>query len=149
MNARILGQDFEKRPIRVDMAAASAAFAARSAAAAWHAAGGNARRDGRPGMTVDESAAYWRDSPTPDPSDPHYAVRWATLAEGWQPPSTDELRGLLKAADWSQQAAGRMTGYTGRTARNWCSGATRIPFAAWFVLRETWHELRAAKARGE
>ena len=94
-------------------------------------------------MTVEDAAAYWSASPTPDPSDPHHAVRWATLAEGWQPPSTDELRGLLKAAGWSQQAAGRLAGFTGRTARNWCSGATPIPYAAWFVLRETYLEQAA------
>jgi len=85
-------------------------------------------------MTVDESAAYWRDNP--QPGGEHHATRWATIAENWQAPCPNELRGLIKAAGWSQQAAGRMTGHTGRTARNWCSGATRIPFAAWFVLRE-------------
>lgn len=87
----------------------------------------------------DESAIYWAGMPLrPDAGDARYIARWATIAEGWQAPTSTELRGLLRASGVSQMEAGRTTGYTGRTARNWCSGATSIPYAAWFVLRETW-----------
>ncbi len=88
---------------------------------------------------VTTAAMYWSARPQrPEPGAESYAARWATIAEGWTQPSTDELRGLLKAMGISQQEAGRMTGYTPRTARNWCLGTTPIPYAAWFVLRETW-----------
>ena len=88
---------------------------------------------------VTTAAMYWSARPQRPTRDAEaYASRWATIAEGWTPPSTDELRGLLKAMGVSQQAAARMTGYSPRTGRNWCTGARPIPYAAWFVLRETW-----------
>ncbi len=92
-------------------------------------------------MTTEVTAAamYWSSRPQrPEPGAESYAMRWAAIAEGWTPPSPSELRGLLKAMGISQQAAGRMTGYAARTARTWCSGARPVPYAAWFVLRETW-----------
>lgn len=88
---------------------------------------------------VTTAAMYWSGKPQRPARDAEaYATRWATIAEGWTPPSPSELRGLLKAMGISQQEAGRMTGYAARTARTWCSGARPIPYAAWFVLRETW-----------
>lgn len=75
----------------------------------------------------------WTSSREQDTS--RWFVSWATPERGWRPPGPTELRGLLKAAGWSQSHAGRMIGVTPRAMRMWCAGDRPISFPVWYTLR--------------
>lgn len=61
-------------------------------------------------------------------------VSIAPYSEGWQAPSTDEIRALLALANLSGSKAGALVGVDGRTVRRWTGGNSTIPFACWALL---------------
>lgn len=71
-------------------------------------------------------------------------------AEGWQPPTKDEIRNVLElirerdqrkkaltgveVCDLVGMVSAKGTGKGSRTFRRWISGESEIPFAAWAIL---------------
>ena len=62
--------------------------------------------------------------------------------QGWECPTGDEIRRVLKLAGLSGSEAAKVLGLHtsssrnsgGRTIRRWTSGETAIPYAAWAIL---------------
>ena len=52
----------------------------------------------------------------------------------YRPPTTDEIRALLRLGELSGSAAGLLLGVNGRTIRKWTGGEREIPYAAWRLL---------------
>ncbi len=57
-----------------------------------------------------------------------------TFAQGWVPPSTDEVRALLKLANLTGGEAAKIIGVTGRTIRRYVGGEKQIHYAEWRLL---------------
>lgn len=54
---------------------------------------------------------------------------------GWEPPTADEVRYVLKKANLTGAAAARLTGIKdSRTVRRWTGGETPILFSPWAIL---------------
>lgn len=59
------------------------------------------------------------------------------FADGWQQPSPEEVRAVLRMAGLTGSEASRLLGVSdGRTVRRWTGGDAPIPFAAWAMLCE-------------
>lgn len=58
-----------------------------------------------------------------------------TATNSYTPPSTEELRALLKRKGWTGKDAARRTGVDPRTVRRWTGGEISIPYAAWMLLQ--------------
>jgi len=57
--------------------------------------------------------------------------------KGWEPPTGDEVRYVLKKAGLTGSAAARLTGIKdSRTVRRWTGGETPILFSPWAILCE-------------
>ena len=57
--------------------------------------------------------------------------------KGWEPPTGDEVRYVLKKAGLTGAAAARLTGIKdSRTVRRWTGGETPILFSPWAILCE-------------
>jgi hypothetical protein len=65
-------------------------------------------------------------------------LRPETLASftGWNTPTGEEVKLILKLANLSGSAAGLVAGVDGRTIRRWTGEERAIPFAAWALLAE-------------
>jgi hypothetical protein len=58
-------------------------------------------------------------------------------AETWTPPTGEEIREVLRLAEFTGGKAAKMLGLGtkgDRTVRRWISEDTRIPYAAWALL---------------
>lgn len=53
---------------------------------------------------------------------------------GWQPPSVNEFRELLRVAELSASQAGQLVGVDGRKIRKWAGGEGEVPYAVWRLL---------------
>lgn len=54
---------------------------------------------------------------------------------GWEPPTGDEIRQVLKMAGLSGSQAARLTGVReGRTVRRWTGQDSEIPYSCWAIL---------------
>ncbi len=63
-------------------------------------------------------------------------VTLLSFNKGWQPPTTDEIRTVLKYIDMSGGEAASRVGVNSRTVRKWTAGETTIPFAVWAIFVE-------------
>ena len=56
---------------------------------------------------------------------------------GWQHPTGEEIKQVLRLANLSGSKAAKLTGIKeSRTVRRWTGGESEIPFAAWAILCE-------------
>lgn len=70
---------------------------------------------------------------------PEYEINKKTLcaADEWIPPSSEDIREVLRRAELSGSQAANYLGLGqggGRTIRRWVSGDSKIPYAAWALL---------------
>jgi hypothetical protein len=57
---------------------------------------------------------------------------------GWEQPSPEEIREVLRRAELTGSAAAKLVGISeSRTIRRWTGGQSPIPYAAWALLCET------------
>jgi hypothetical protein len=55
--------------------------------------------------------------------------------QGWQQPTPDEVRAVLKAADMTGGSASKFLGLSNtRVIRRWTGGDDQIPYSAWALL---------------
>jgi len=55
--------------------------------------------------------------------------------QGWQQPTPDEVRAILKAADMTGGRASKFLGLSNtRVIRRWTGGDDQIPYSAWALL---------------
>lgn len=60
------------------------------------------------------------------------------FADGWQQPTPNEIRAVLKLAGLTGSEASKLLGVSdGRTVRRWTGGDAPIPFSAWAILCDT------------
>lgn len=52
----------------------------------------------------------------------------------WIEPSADEVRAVMKMANWNGEEFARQIGVEGRTVRRWTRGEKAINYASWCVL---------------
>lgn len=52
----------------------------------------------------------------------------------WTEPTANEVRAVMKMANWSGEELGRRVGVTGRTVRRWLQGEKAITYPSWCVL---------------
>ena len=57
-----------------------------------------------------------------------------SFSDGWEQPSKEEIRMLLKDNDLTGAQAGMLVGVNSRTVRKWTGGERGIPYAAWRLL---------------
>lgn len=57
------------------------------------------------------------------------------MKDSYTPPSTAELRALLRRNGWTGKDAALRTGVDPRTVRRWTGGEVSIPYAAWVLLQ--------------
>lgn len=53
---------------------------------------------------------------------------------GYETPSADEVRELLRRASLTGSAAAKIAGVSGRSVRKWTGGETKIQYAPWRLL---------------
>lgn len=52
----------------------------------------------------------------------------------WKEPTANEIRAVMKMANWSAEEFSRRIGVTGRTVRRWTQGEKTIGYSSWCVL---------------
>lgn len=52
----------------------------------------------------------------------------------WVEPTAEEVRAVMKMANWNGEEFARQIGVKGRSARRWANGETAINYASWCVL---------------
>ncbi len=52
----------------------------------------------------------------------------------WTEPTPEEVRAVMKKANWTGEEFARRVGVEGRTVRRWSSGDKPINYPAWCVL---------------
>jgi hypothetical protein len=71
---------------------------------------------------------------------PEADIRGTTLRpwiNGWETPTPDEIRWVMKMAGLSGKTASELVGIANnRTVRRWTGGDSAIPYAAWAILCE-------------
>lgn len=56
------------------------------------------------------------------------------FAQGWERPSTDDVRIILRLAGFTESQAGRYVGVDPRNIRKWKAGAPPPTYAGWCLL---------------
>lgn len=56
------------------------------------------------------------------------------FAEGWAPPSRDELRAVISAAGLDAPGCARFVGVSRKAVNSWTTGAESVPYACWALL---------------
>ena len=54
--------------------------------------------------------------------------------DGWERPTGDDMRIIMKLAEFTGSAAGNYAGVEGRTIRKWVAGAPGATYAGWCLL---------------
>ena len=56
------------------------------------------------------------------------------FSDGWEQPTKEEIRTLLKQNDLTGAKAAKIEGVNSRTVRKWTGGERGIPYAAWRLI---------------